>query len=76
LITKTESLLYGNEYVKENMDNTVYPGDCIGVRYFRKKAKKEWKADVYQSHSSRLTYLDRWQTKNYFGFLNVEGNQK
>lgn len=48
---KTQALLYGNEYVKEKTDNTVYPRDHIGAKFFKKKAKKEWKADVYQSQS-------------------------
>jgi hypothetical protein len=48
IIKRHESLLYGDEAVKEKADTTVYPRDHVGAKYFKKKPKKEWKAEVYR----------------------------
>ena len=44
---KTATRIYGDEYVQEQADNTVYPRDHVGAKFFKKKDKAKWKADVY-----------------------------
>jgi len=46
---KTTSRIYGDEYVQEKADNTVYPRDHVGAKFFKKKDKVKWKADVYDT---------------------------
>jgi hypothetical protein len=44
---KTTSRLYGDEYVYEQTDNTVYRRDHVGAKFFKRKENVKWKVDVY-----------------------------